>query len=320
MSEAAFKTVKKTADPPPTAGVMFVRNLFGWLYITSLAVLRGVPACIEPWFARQLARFFRIPEEKLNLRNAPIVFGDEAAGRMLEKRFQYQTRLKCDIAHMKGAGPSGILARVQVSGVENLRAALDEKKGVLLVSAHAGTWWHAPAVVAALGMPVSSVLTQFLPVPIVRFLEQVARELNCALTFVRMGAYEAARAAFKKGEIFFLSFDFASRTDRSIIVPIGVRAELPVDTGPGVMAVRHQVPVVWVDTHHDENGRSCIHFHPAIHAGRGTPHPKPESVLLYLIDRLKDQIVRYPEQWWLLGHSYLNSRSETVEPPPQNPV
>lgn len=320
MNEPTHRTVKKTADPPPGPGVMFVRNLFGWLYITSLALLRVAPTCLQPWFARQTARFFRIPEEKLNLRNAPLVFGDEAASLLLEKRFQYQTRLKTDIAFMKGAGPSGILARVNVSGVENLRAALDEKKGVLLVSAHAGTWWHAPAVVAALGMPVSSVLTRFLPSAIVNFLEQVARELNCSLTFVRMGAYEAARAAFRKGEVFFLSFDFASRSDRSITVPIGLRAEIPVDTGPGVMAVRHQVPVVWVDTHHDENGKSCIHFHPAIHAGRDSAYPKPESVLLYLMDRLKDQLARHPEQWWLLGHSYLNARSESAEPPPHPPV
>ncbi len=316
MSEPEFKSVKKSADPPPSAGQMFIRNLFGWLYIVSLAVLRNLPTRLKPAYARLLARFFRIPEEQLNLRNSPLVFGDEVASAMLDRRFQYQTRLKTDIAHMKGAGPSGILAQVDVSGVEHLHAALAEKKGVLLVSAHAGTWWHAPAVVAALGMPVSSVLTRFLPRAIVTFLEQVARELDCSLTFVRMGAYEAARAAFKKGEIFFLSFDFASRSDRSIIVPIGVRAELPIDTGPGVMAVRHQVPVVWVDTHHDETGKSCIHFHPAIHAGRDTAYPKPESVLLYLMEKLKNQLRLHPEQWWLLGHTYLHARPESSTPTP----
>ncbi len=319
MSEPAFKSVKKSADPPPSAGEMFIRNLFGRFYVMSLAVLRNLPSRLKPGYARQVARFFRIPEEQLSLRNAPMVFGDEAAAAMLESRFQYQTRLKIDIAHMKGAGPSGILARVHVSGVENLQAALAEKKGVLLISAHAGTWWHAPAVVASLGMPVSSVLTRFLPVAIVSFLEAVARELNCALTFVRMGAYEAARAAFKKGEIFFLSFDFASRSDRSIVVPIGERAELPVDTGPGVMAVRHQVPVVWVDTHHDETGKSCIHFHPAIHAGRDSAYPKPESVLLYLMERLKNQLRKHPDQWWLLGHTYLHARTESPESPTPTP-
>ena len=43
------------------------------------------------------------------------------------------------------------------------------------------------------------------------------------------------------------------------------------------------------------------------------------SVLLYLMDRLKNQLARYPEQWWLLGHLHLNPRSESVEPSPQNP-
>jgi len=320
MSESASKPERKHADGAPPASEMLMRNVFGRLYVTALAVLRSAPGRMKPWLARQFTRFFRIPEEVLNLRNAPIVFGEEMARAIVDKRLRYQTRLKMDIAHMKGAGPSGILSRVNVSGVENLKAALDEKKGVLLISAHAGTWWHAPAVVAALGMPVSSVLTRFLPVAIVRYLEQVARELNCALTFVRMGAYEAARSAFKKGEVFFLSFDFASRNDRSMVVPFGIRTEIPVDTGPGVMAVRHQVPVVWVDTHHDETGRSCIHFHPAIHAGRGTSYPKPESVLFYLMDRLNIQLAKYPEQWWALGHIFFHPRSESTEPSQQNPV
>ena len=308
------KPARKSSEARPGAGEMFLRHVFGWLYIKALAWIRRAPVATEWARARPLARLFSAPEDILTRRNVPLVFDEPTARRVNEQRLDYHVRLTTDIARMLRAGPAGILSRAKVTGVEHLEAAISEKKGVLLVSAHAGTWWHAPAVVASLGHPVSSVLTRFLPGSIVRYLEEVARELHCSLTFVRMGAYEAARAAFRKGEVFFLSFDFASRSDRSMTMPIGERAEFLVDTGPGVMAVRHQIPVVWVDTFHDDAGRSCIRFLPAIHAGRGTDYPKTESVLHYFMDRLNDQVASHPEQWWLLGHGFMHQRPAPVLP------
>lgn len=314
MTDSA-KPGPRPGDAPPRPIEMAIRNLSGWLYVKALAWVRAAPPEKELERARRISPPFRIPEDQMAAKNIPLAFDEPVISRVRATRFDYQVRLMVDIARMLGAGPKGILSRVKTSGLENLEAAIAENKGVLLVSAHAGTWWHAPAVVASLGHPISSVLMRFLPRAIVRYLEQVARELNCSLTFVRMGAYEAARAAFKRKETFFLSFDFASRLDKTVTMPIGTHATFQLDTGPGIMAVRHQVPLVWVDTFHDENGRSCVNFHPGIRAGRGTDHATPESVLHYLMDRLNDQLARHPEQWWLLGHALMHACPPSTESP-----
>ncbi|BCU76035.1 hypothetical protein [Luteolibacter sp. LG18] len=309
---------KPPARPAPAAPgrlEMAARHFFGWVYIRALGWVRHLPDDRAMARSRRLNKFFTVAEEPIARRNIPLAYDPGRAGEIQAGRFEYLSRLKIHISRLQGAGPCGILSQVNVSGAEHLAAALEQGKGVLMVSAHAGTWWHAPAVAASLGHPVSSVLTQFLPNAIVRYLDGVAHELDCSLTFVRMGAYEGAKAAFKQKGIFYLSFDFASRSDRSIWMPVGDHAVFPVDTGPGVMAVRHQVPVVWVDTWHDETGRSNIRFHAPIQAGRGTDHPTPGAVLDFFRARLADQLALYPEQWWLLGHGNLKELSEVPADP-----
>lgn len=293
-----------------------LREFYGWVFVRALGWISAAAPDRQLARARLAARLLWLPDAGLYRRNGPLVFGEMKSTALRQARFEYWACWLLNAARMRGPGPSGILGRVKVSGVGHLEAAIAENKGVLLVSAHAGSWWDAPAVVASLGHSVSSVIAPLMQGEIVAYLQQVARELDCYLTFVRMGAYEAARAAFKKGEVFYLACDFATRGDRSIGVPVGQRAELRLDTGPGVMAIRHQVPVVWVDTFHDESGRSCIAFQPAFHAGKGTSQPSPESVLQTFMDRLNDQVARHPEQWWLLGFDYLHERSDVPSSDP----
>jgi len=289
----------------PSRLEMSLRHFFGWVYVKSLDWVRAGGDDHALPRSRTLTKLFILSEEKIASRNLPCAYGPERTAEIAKGRFEYLSRLMVDISRLKGAGRAGILEQVRVSGEEHLAAASAEGRGVMVVSAHAGTWWHAAAVTGSLGYTNSSVLTQFLPNAIVRFLDGVAAELGSTLAFVRGGAYEVARAAFGKRNTFYLSFDFASRPDRSVWMAVNERAAIPVDTGPGVMAIRHRVPLVWVDTWHDENGRSCIRYYPAIHAGRGTAYPTPVAVMGYLVDRLSEQIERHPEQWWLLGHGDL---------------
>ncbi|MGC4015531.1 MAG: hypothetical protein QM755_13585 [Luteolibacter sp.] len=314
MTEPA-KPNGRAGQAPPSRLEMAARHFFGWVYTSTFAGLRRLPNDKAIVRARMFSKIFIHAEEAFARRNIPLANDPERAPEIHAGRFEYLSRLHVHIAKFQGTGRDGVLKQVRTSGVEHLAAALAQGKGVLMVSAHAGTWWHVPAAAAALGHPVSSVLTQHLPNAIVRYLEQVARELECSLTFVRMGAYEGAKAAFRQKGIFYLSFDFASRSDRSIWMPVGDHAVLPVDTGPGVMAVRHQVPVVWVDTWHDEQGRSNVHFHPPIQTGKGSAFPTAVSVLDYFRARLADQLALYPHQWWLLGHGQLKPLSEVPADP-----
>ena len=236
-----------------------IREVYAWILVKALNWIRAAPPERRLARARTAARLLARPDVALFLRNGPLVHGRELTGQLLGARFEYWARWLRDASQLVGAGPAGLLARVEVTGIEHLVAAQAENKGVLLVSAHTGSWWDAPTAAAAHGQPISAVLAPFMQREMIRYLKQVSAELNCSLTFVRLGAYEAARAAFRKGEIFYLAFDYATRSDRSIGLPIGERAEIRLDTGPGLMAVRHQVPVVWVDTYHDESGRSCVH-------------------------------------------------------------
>lgn len=309
----------RAGQPVPSRLEMTARHFFGWLYTSSFPWLRRLPDDRAIIRARKFSKLFLLGEEAFARRNIPLANDPARADEIHAGRFEYLSRLNVHIAKLQGVGPQGVLSQAVVSGEEHLVAALAQDRGVLMVSAHAGTWWHAPAVAASLGHPVSSVLTQHLPNAIVGYLEQVARELHCALTFVRMGAYEGAKAAFRQKGIFYLSFDFASRSDRSIWMPVGDHGVFPVDTGPGVMAVRHQVPVVWVDTWHDEQGRSNIRFLPAIQTGKETAYASPARVLEYFRERLADQLALHPQQWWLLGHGHLKARSDVPADPAFSP-
>jgi len=281
-------------------------RIIGGIIITFLKALRFGDEARALRLARAgcwlLVRAVRPARE----RNLELMFGAgtiSAARRGEVERacLDYASRLHVNLGRLGGETLPGVLARVGVQGRAALEAAQAEQRGVLVLSAHSGTWWHVPPLLVALGHRTAAIVYPGLPGPILSYANSIAHRFGISQAYVGAGAYHTLREAFKQRQVCYVACDVNLRPEHGSWFPFGARGALALDAGPAILALRHRVPVVWANTYHDAAGRSCVEFLPAFHAGRGTEWPDTEAVLRYLARRIEAQTLLRPEQWWPLG-------------------
>lgn len=238
--------------------------------------------------------------------------------RSLEKQhIEYYSRLNYHIMRLSEQNLSDLPAVIQATGEENIAAALKAGRGLLLTVAHSGTWWHAPLYLAARGFRLRAVVNPRLPPRIGEYLHKVSERFGVPVTYVGKEAYQSARDTFSRNEIFVIAIDRTLREDRSAWIPCGP-AELLMDPGPAMLALRQRVPVVHADTFHDNAGCSSVTFSTPHSFGPGTSMTTTESVLRFWGKSIYEQWQRHPEQWWtisfcsLRGGTGLASRPQTL--------
>jgi lauroyl/myristoyl acyltransferase len=163
--------------------------------------------------------------------------------------------------------PSTVKRYFTVEGREHLDAALARGKGVLIVSAHFGSFELAGAVTAAVGYPVSIVaLPKKDPRAERLFLAQRRR---WGISVIPMGrAAGGSLAALHKGRIVALNgdYDFSTRDDRAT----GLGAPMRMSFGHARLALKTGAPVVPSFATRNRDGTYRVRFFAPIVPGRGS--------------------------------------------------
>lgn len=92
------------------------------------------------------------------LRNLEIAFGDtltpEARRRIVRACWRHYGAITVDVAAFPRLGVAEIGTRIRYEGLDALRAAYDEGRGVLVISGHFGHWELVAYMQALVGMPM----------------------------------------------------------------------------------------------------------------------------------------------------------------------
>lgn len=260
-----------------------------------------------------LWRFAFWPRRSRRLANLEKLGGPsletDAQRKAVEKlHMKYLSRMNLHIMRLSRQAPADLPGYITARGEEHVVAARRGGRGCLLITSHAGTWWHAPLYLAARGHPLSSVANPGLPPRTANYLQRIADRFGVrGISYVGEGAYQAARKAFQEGSVFMIAVDRSLRPDKSVWLPVG-NAELPVDPGPAILALRQKVPVIWAETYHDETGRSCVDYIPVLPPRESDKPPTPEVILRHWSALIEAQRKKYPEQWWTLSFCSLRAR------------
>ncbi|GEM_PF-1988570 len=226
---------------------------------------------------------------------------------------KYLARLNIHLMRLARYTPEQLFKSTSVSGESNVQVGLASGRGLMLVLAHSGMWWHAPSLLVCFGYPVHVIANPNLPPRVKRYLCTMSERYGARVSFVGKGAYDRAREAFKSGEVVIVAVDRSLRGDRSVLVPMGNTA-LPMDPGPAILALRQRVPVIWTDTYYDETGRSCVDFSAPLAIGPGTGRSGPEAVMRYWAELIYRLLRRHPEQWWSASFCSLGAKQELESP------
>ena len=134
-----------------------------------------------------------------------------------------------------------LVARTAVSGLEELRAALDEGRGVVLVTGHLGNWEIGGAALSARGLPVDAVAKGMANRRFGDDLTEARERLGMRVIDMAV-APRAVLKSLRGGRIAALVADQNAR-EHGVFVPFFGRSASTA-RGPALFALRSGAPVV----------------------------------------------------------------------------
>lgn len=313
---------RKTTDQNP-ASPSFGRQLF-FKVIFFICVQIG---CVLVFFARRqsweqshrlalwLSRRVEPLTRKRRWSNYRTFFGaakSEAEMSVLDENHTlYLARMRADVAAAFARSPAELKATTEVTGLENLEQTLAHKRGLMLASGHVATWWLVPSVLSSMGFPVTVIFTAIQSKALEKRLLELTGRFGVKVAFVGRDALRAMKEARQKNEIIYLTFDVSVRPKNFTTHHFG-RARLVIDSGPAVLAVRNDTPLMYAECLHLDHERRQIRLLPPREIELAPQARSAEAISALWTERLLDEITARPEQWWPWG--YVN-----LLPPVENP-
>lgn len=195
-----------------------------------------------------------------------------------------------------------MLSQVHVEGVEHLRSAAAQGRGVLVLTAHYGNWELLAAAHGLTGLPLSIVIRP-LDHPILDELAARFRRRSGAELIVKRQAVREVLQALRRGRMVGILLDQNATRAEGVFVPFfGVAAST--SKGLAVLALRTDAPVVPVFLRRAPDGRHCMDVSPPL------PRPAGGDVVAYtaLFNRVIEAAIRRAPEQWLWMHARWRTR------------
>jgi KDO2-lipid IV(A) lauroyltransferase len=186
-----------------------------------------------------------------------------------------------------------LLSRVDVVGIEHLRAAGAEGRGVLVLTAHLGNWELLAAAHAVTGVAFSAVVRPLDDPVLDRLVEHFRQRSGVALIAKRGGLREIVDA-LRRGRAVGILLDQNAARGQGVFAPFfGTPAST--SRALALLSLRTRAPVVPAFTRRVPGGRHRVEIEPAL------PVPADSDVVGYTAafnQAIESAIRRAPEQWF----------------------
>lgn len=279
------------------------------IYGLARAVLWGLaclPMRLASWLGARLgdALYLALPSRRrVTLDNLALAFGQEKTAQerqhIARATFQSLGQHLMDFSHLGQMTATRFRQVCLVEGLEHLETLVQRGKGVLILSAHFGSWELSPAVALCVSTPFHI---------IVRPLDHPALQRLAALYRQRCGYHAIARrtalpdciAALRRGEVVAALMDQSSLRRESVVVEFfGTNAYTA--RGPALLALRTGCAVISGFITRVGPGQHRLTLSPEIAVQRSGNVPQDilENTRRFT-QVIEAQVRRHPEQWFWL--------------------
>ena len=268
--------------------------------------LARLPSGLGLWVGRRLGDlvYWLLPDRRAAAReNLARAFGGERAGRevgrLCRESFRHLGMTFVEACTFFFRPPSVMLSRVEVEGVDHLKAAVAQGRGVLLLTAHFGNWELLAAAHVQTGYPLS-VVARPLDSPVLSRLITRLREGGGVGVIPKRHAVRPVLEALRRGSMVGILLDQNTSRREGVFVPFfGELAST--SRSLAVLALSSGAPVVPVFIHREAGGRHQVVIDPAI------PPPstgdREQDILAFtavFAHVVESRIRQWPEQWlWM---------------------
>ena len=259
-----------------------------WAYALAIVVAR---------FAFRLAPAARRRLE-FNLRRALPEAGPREIRRLAWRNFRNHSKAYADLMQLPRARVEQLRPLLRLEGVENLEMALAQGKGVLVVSAHMGSWEIAAAIWSATIAPVALFAEELEPPELYGWYRATRQRLGISVLPLNRSGLRQVVQALEANEMVVTAIDRDILGTGLEMDFFGHPARIP--SGPAAIALKRGTPLlpvaVWrlPDDTYQARGWPPIFAKPT-----GDKAADERRVTTQLVRHLEEIIREHPEQWHL---------------------
>ena len=265
---------------------------------------------------RMLITLVLLPQHSRRMDNlqkvfAPLGWSDGQLEKLSRENVRYCSDFIIEVIRLATLSSVELEPRTICHGEHHLKDALDKGQGVFLLGSHLGNWWYGRALFASKGYRFANVSNRMPVAALEIFLQEVRARFGIQTTYVGEGGKTSAEDAIRHNGIFSMLIDITTpqREAQSEWIPL-CQSAIYIDVGPAKLVRDHpRTPVLWLCAKRIGRGRYEFHLSPIELHERNI---SAQHVLLTQewLDRLYNELLEHPEQWWHWSYVKLRKKSE----------
>jgi len=247
--------------------------------------------------------FLDIPHHRVVRRNLAFAYpehSDSYRRRLARRVFQNYGINLVDLFKLSVMRPEEVAGRFRLYGIENFRQAFLQKRGLIAVSAHMGSWeFGMQALPCIFGMNLTAVAKKFKSNFVENWIHSTRTRFGNSILYKKDSLAEMTKI-LRQGGVLAILVDMARRKDGVDVRFFGKKATAT--PAVAMLALRCRTPVLPVYCIREPDGLLGIHALPAVEMRRSKDLRADLVENTQRITDVVEQVVReHPEQWfWLM--------------------
>jgi len=247
-----------------------------------------------------LVYWIDLPHRRIVRRNLRLAFPEwspEQNRRTVKQVFQHLGAAFVEICQLATYSKSDVVDRVRVVGAERWRHALDNRQGLILVSAHLGNWEFGMQFAACfMQKPTLGVAKRIRFQPLNRWVHNLRTRFGTSIIY-KKGALPDMRQALRRGEIVGLLVDQSRRKEGVDVNFFGHR--VPATPAAAFLGLRCKSPILPIFCVREASGQLTIYVdEPLTLKWSGDLRADVQTNTQLITNVVERMIRRYPDQWF----------------------